>query len=842
MGSGHFLVAAAHRIAHRLAVVRTGDDEPSPEATRTALRDVIGRCIYGVDVNPMAVELCKVSLWMEALDPGRPLSFLEAHIKCGNSLLGTTAALMAEGIPDAAFKALEGDAKETSKSLRIQNKGEREGQLTLEDATFDLVGALESRATAVESADDATVDSLRIKERLFHELVASAEFERAKLTADAWCAAFVQRKEPAAPRITTGVVRRIASGGVVPGEILAEVSELVVTYRFFHWQVEFPQVFGHEGAGFDLVLGNPPWERVKLQEKEFFAGTHPEIASAGNKAQRTQLIQQLAVDDPTSYGAFRTALRRAEGEGHLVRNSGQYPLCGRGDVNTYSIFAEAMRSLIAPTGRVGCIVPSGIATDDTTQLFFGDLVTSRSLVSLLEFENEGFFAGAGQGHMLRFCLLTLLGTAGSVAEIELMFRGQDVAELADPERRFTLLPEDFALLNPNTHTCPIFRTRRDADITKAIYRRVPVLVDESRGEAGNSWGVKFVAMFHMSNDSHLFRTREQLEAEGYGLAGNVFSNGVEQYLPLYEAKMVNQFNHRYADYRQAPQGERPHRLPETSAERLADPAALPLPFYWVLAKDVNDAAPATAGFLGWREITDSRASARTLVATVLPRCGVGNKFLLIDVASARDASVLLAALNGFVLDFVARQKLGGISLSYFVLRQLPIPAPSRLLGPAPWAPRQSAVEWINQPVLELLYTAWDLKAFARTLEYHGPPFRLDDARRVLLRTELDAAFFHLYGLAEEDVDYVMETFPIVKRRDEAKHGHYQTKALILDVYRKMADAIATGIPYETILDTPPADSRVAHGYPAPASVSSGGDSVVVPTRTRGSATESECGG
>src|SRR5207253_3949309 len=132
--SGHFLVAAAHRIAKRVASARTGDDEPSPEATRTALRDVVGRYLYGVDVNPMAVELCKVSLWMEALEPGKPLSFLDAHVKCGNSLLGTTSELTARGIPDDAFKPLEGDDKEIAKALRKQNKQEREGQLSLDDA------------------------------------------------------------------------------------------------------------------------------------------------------------------------------------------------------------------------------------------------------------------------------------------------------------------------------------------------------------------------------------------------------------------------------------------------------------------------------------------------------------------------------------------------------------------------------------------------------------------------------------------------------------------------------------------------------------------------------------
>jgi hypothetical protein len=117
---------------------------------------------------------------------------------------------------------------------------------------------------------------------------------------------------------------------------------------------------------------------------------------------------------------------------------------------------------------------------------------------------------------------------------------------------------------------------------------------------------------------------------------------------------------------------------------------------------------------------------------------------------------------------------------------------------------------VQRDALELTYTAWDLQPFAQDCGYDGPPFRWDPERRALLRAELDAAFFHLYGLPRDDVDYVMETFPIVKRHDEAAHGHYRTKRLILERYDAMAAAAATGQPYETVLDPPPADPRVAH--------------------------------
>jgi hypothetical protein len=824
-GSGHFLVAAAHRIAKRLASVRTGDEEPSPEATRHALRDVVSRCIYGVDVNPMAVELCKVSLWMEALEPGKPLSFLDAHIRSGNSLLGTTPDLIAAGIPDDAFKAIGGDDKEVANELRRRNKQEREGQLTLEDEVAELESSLAESAAALEQAPDDSLAAVREKARLFSAFEESHEHRRAKLLADAWSAAFLQLKTRDAPaHVTQAVTRRLADDPArVPDGTLREIERLADQYRLFHWHVEFPTVFADPNGGFDCLLGNPPWGQMEIAEKEFFAETHPEIANARNKAARVRLIEELARDDRDIYFAFRRAVRRADGERHLIRSSGLYPLCGRGRINSFAVFAEAMRSLVAPTGRVGCIVPSAIATDDTTQLFFADLVASRSLASLFEFENVGFFTGAGQGHMLRFCLLTLVGRARSTQNIELMFQGQDVSELADPERHFTLTPADFALLNPNTHTCPIFRTRRDAQLTKYVYGRVPVLVNESR-TGGNPWGVEFrQGLFNMATDSRRFRVEEELQAEGGHLHGNVFRHDEEVYLPLYESKMVYQYAHRFADYTGSRAGEDLHRLPELPLARLSDPEELCRPRYWVSGRAVQEALAAKERrwFIGWRLITDARASARTLVAMVLPRVGVGNSIgLVFSSTTPTELSLLLANFNAFATDYCVRQKLGGTNLSFYVMRQIPIVPPALSTTPAAWSNGASLGDWITPRVLELTYTAVDLAPFAHDVGWNGPPFCWRAERRFVLRCELDAAFFHLYGLAREDVDYVMDTFPIVRDRDVKAQGEYRTKRVILEIYDELAQAIESGKPHATRLDPPPADARVAHPSRAEAGAAS----------------------
>jgi hypothetical protein len=808
-GSGHFLVAAAHRIAKRLASVRTGDEEPSPGATRHALRDVVSRCLYGVDVNPMAVELCKVSLWMEALDPGRPLSFLDAHVKCGNSLLGTTADLVAQGIPDEAFKALEGDDKEVAKALRKQNKLQREGQLSLEDAAMDLVSGLESQAAELEAAGDETPSEVHAKERIFAQLLQSEEYERAKLAADAWCAAFVQRKEKDAPRITTAVVRRIADRrGQIPLDVQDEVRRLASEYAFFHWAIEYPGVFGRPEPGFDVVLGNPPWETVQMTEKEFFAG-HSEIAGARNAAARKRLIAALELDDPPLFSAYQSALRLVEAMNHFTRETCRYPLTARGKINTYALFAELMRSVVGQRGRVGCIVPTGIATDAPMQTFFNDVVAGSSLVSLFDFRNNSsFFADIASAQGVRFCLLTMAGSP-QTESAEFLFRGNAIGDLFDRGRRFTLTRHDIELLNPNTGMCPIFMSERDAELTKAIYRRVPVLLRE-HDSAGNPWGLSFTqGLFNMASDSHLF-----------------YAEPAADRVPLYEAKMVHHFNHRFGDYAMytVTDGVGVRALPDVPDELLADPGYEPKPRSWVPKREVD---ARLAGrwerdwLFGWRDITAATPDTfRTVVAGAVPRVAVGDTFLL-AFPTAESPGALLANLSSFVLDYVARQKVGGTHLKYHIFQQLAVLPPSAFEERAPWDLRR-VMDWIQPRVLELVYTAWSMEPFARDHGYDGSPFRWDAERRELLRAELDAAFFHLYGLARGDVDFVMETFPAARRRDERAHGEYRTKNLILEIYDELQRAIETGEPYETRLDPPPADPRVAHPPRVVASAASGG--------------------
>lgn len=570
-GSGHFLIAAANRIAKRLASLRTGEEEPALPALQAAKREVISKCIYGVDINPMAAELCKVSLWMEAQEPGKPLSFLDHHIQVGNSLLGTTPRLMGAGIPNDAFKPIEGDDKKIASELRKRNRGElkqREAnlrQLGLEQARAADYGFLTSTMSDLAKSADDSIGDIHAKEELYRELANSPEYINARLLADAWCAAFVWFKStppPAPPRsfregsaeaqvwadlpLTDLLYRNLEENPQSPQfeSLRAKVAALTDRYGFFHWHVAFPDVFEvaddlaeaqHEAAGwnggFDVVLGNPPWERIKIQEKEWFAGRDPDIAGARNAAERRRMIATLAESDPRLLAAFNADKRAAEGQSHFIRMSERYPLCGRGDVNTYIVFAELDRFLLSGRGRVGMVCPSGIATDDTTKFFFQDLMETQSLASMYDFENRQKLFAAVDSRM-KFALLTMTGADIRTRETEFVFFALNIGDLEDKWRRFKLSAADIAMLNPNTGTMATFRSQRDAEITKAIYRRVPVLKDDaadveqmSGGADRLYWNVKFFTMFHMSNDSDKFRTRDELESAGYELVGNIFVLG-----------------------------------------------------------------------------------------------------------------------------------------------------------------------------------------------------------------------------------------------------------------------------------------------------------------------------
>ncbi|ORV21096.1 restriction endonuclease [Mycolicibacterium conceptionense] len=828
-GSGHFVVAAARRIAAALATVRTGDTEPTPAALRAATADVIERCVYGVDLNDLAIEITKVALWLEAFDADRPFPFLDAHFRVGNALLGTTPELLRHNIPDAAFKAVGDDDTDWTRKLKARNRSERqadEDQLTLSFGSEGLNVETSQFTKAAHEADTGTVASiaaLRARADAWRRLEADPELVAAKLIADAWCAAFVQLKTGATTSgqgITHATVRTLSeTPEAVPDTVVTQVNSLARQYRFFHWHLEFPGIFtvpddgtadastGWTG-GFSCVVGNPPWERVKIQDKEFFGNAgRPDIEGAATASIRKKMIEQLTDTDPDLYRAYLAALRQSDGTAHLLLKSGRYPFTGQGDVNTYSVFAETMRTVTGPQGAAGIITPTGLATDKTTAPFFADTLSNQRLYAFYDFDNEAkIFRDID--HKNRFAVTTMTGTHRTIQRTRFAFLNRYISDV--PEKRFQLAAKEVLALNPNTGTLPMFRSRKDADITLSIYSRHPVLIRDDDPD-GNPWGLSFARLFDMANDSDLFNTADDLADAKFN--GWSYTRGNKEYVPLYEAKMLSHFDHRFSTYRGATQAQLNVRaLPRLSDEQHNDPRQEPLARYWVDRSQLATKLENRWGnkwLLGWRDVTKAEQM-RTLIPSVLPATAIGHVFPVAYPRDEESALQLHALWSSLILDYVARQKFSGLHMTYSILNQVACPLPSVFADPAPWNARDALADWTRPYVLELSYTSYRLRPYAEDLGDDGPPFQWDSDRRALLRADLDAGFLHIYGLDRDESEHVLDSFFVVRKYDERDFGEYRTKRLVLEAYDRMAEAIANGGKGWKPLADPPAGHGPRH--------------------------------
>lgn len=775
-GSGHFLLAAARRLAEKLAQLRAIEGEQTEQDFRHALREVVSRCIFGVDRNPMAIELARTALWLEGFEEGRPLGFLDHHLQVGDALLGLTDLNALQlGIAKEAFKELSGDDKEVCKQLakinatalkQFQKDFQRnQGLLDLSDT--QLLKALQT----LEALPENNTKEIAAKEIAYCTFLEQAKTSRLAHAADVLVGAYLLPKRGGMETsIPTSKTLYLTLFGHVPTEQQEAVSAAQTACaeaRVLHWPLAFPQVFAN--GGFDCVLGNPPWEVLQMGEEEFFATRAPHIAQlAGDKRKRA--IAELAETNLYLWFEYANESQRIATANNFIRESGRYPMTAVGKLNTYPLFAETIQQITHPSGRAGFIVPTGIATDDSTKAFFGDITQKGRLISLFDIENRDKLFPAVDSRM-KFCLLTL----GAAPAAEFICFATQVSQLADPRRRFTLTPDEFRLINPNTLTCPVFRSERDAELTKKLYRAAPVLIEEGK-DSGNPWGISFSqGLFNMTSDSPLF-----VNAAG------------ENLLPLYEAKMIHQFDHRWATY--TPEGD----SRDAMVNEKNDPCFTVTPRYWVSKAEVEERLLRrdrdynviwrwTRGWLmGWRDITNA-TNERTVIASVVPRVGVGHTMPLFMTAQEPiKVAALLANFCALVLDFCARVKVGGTHLTYGYLKQFPVLPPDYYTD--------ADLAFIVPRVLELTYTAYDLKPWAEDLGYTGNPFPFNPDRRAQIRAELDAYYAKLYGLTRDELRYILdpadimgedypsETFRVLKNKEIKEHGEYRTQRLVLKAW------------------------------------------------------------
>lgn len=951
-GSGHFLLAAARRIAEEVARLNASEGNPLQSDYRHALREVVAHCIYGVDKNPMAVELAKTALWLEAYTPDRPLTFLDHHLRCGDALLGVLdPAILEKGIPGEAFNALSGDDKAVVKALKKTNSDALKAiEKSKASAHHMLSFVFENAAEmlSLEALPDDTLDAIAVKRAAFAQAEAHAAQSRAHIAADLFIAAFVMPKTPDNQSLvpTSQDLWLVMNGGAPRPGVQAAATQAAQAAQAFHWHLAFPNVFNrqindqngemHNEGGFDVLLGNPPWDMLQLDPQEFFANRAPSIANAQHMTARDKLIDILREENPYLHKQYFDAIHKTEVIQNFIHESGRFPASGFGRLNLAYLFVELFLNSKSKKGRAGFLVPAGIATDSFSQHLFNKL-TDGNLVSLLAFENEEFIFSSVH-HSFRFCIITL----GDTPKAEFVYFARKASDVHDKRRRFTLTKEEFKLINPNTFTCPVFRTNKDAELTKKLYQAAPVLVNDNQ-IAGNPWGIRLMIMFMMNSDSNLF--------------SNVSSS--DKY-PLLEGKMIHQFDHRWATYQTLP--SRATGLGEVDSRDCTEtekynPDFVPAPRYWVDKREVylrtadlpkgllaalrdrnnslivlglthllfgnwlqksvnasansaieniytswqnfvehhpfarhiaatqlgltgdnpagleplgqdflpaqplddieNNARSSTAWYaadegavatylqiasrydsivvsaprlsnedealefaeiclekasprwlMGWRDITSAHVL-RTVIASVVPRVATGDTFLLMfpDRKHGKKLAGLLADQCSLVHDYAARQKVGGTHLKFHTKKQLPNLPPDRYT--------EDDLAYIVPRVLELTYTAHDLKPWAEDLGYDGEPFPWNPDRRAQLRAELDAYYAKLYSLTRDELRYILdpadvmgedypsETFRVLKNSEIREFGEYRTARLVLREFDRMALADAAHEPYLSLLVPPP---------------------------------------
>lgn len=837
MGSGHFLVALVDYLAdYILEAVQAADDAvneqswaahlvergtpwSSPVVARIAdiririqkaaqehgwaidsrqlddrhiiRRMILKKMVFGVDKNPMAVELAKVALWLHTFTVGAPLSFLDHHLKCGDSLHGEHLDAVRGGMSELGILFQEAEL------TRLQSAA-KSLQEVAELTDTNIAEAHLSKKLADEAEQQVVpIHALLSFWRALRWLVPSWPTNKINKIKDetirAGIAELFSGRHNLAGVIAAGKLSGESVDISAANSLLARASALIERENFFHWWTAFPTVWGVNGGGFDAIIGNPPWDRMKLQQVEWFAERKPEIALQARAADRNKLIKKEEQQNTALWKDYVQASEAAEASARVVRDAGDFPLLSGGDVNLYSLFVERAQALVNNKGIVGLLTPSGIAADKGAAEFFRSISSSGRLGTLFDFENKKIFFPDIDSRF-KFCALVFGAAKRLFKTTRCAFFIHHTDELSEAGRILALTAEDFTLVNPNTGAAPIFRNQRDADITTRIYREHPVLVKHNNGQEQRAWPVKYVRMFDMTNDSHLFMKRSELEQKSWQPVGlNRWEKEGEIAVPLYEGKMVQMFDHRAADV--VVNNENLHRAAQQEAisdEEKVQPDRLPTPQFWVNEKE----ATAMIGYeyaIAYKSVT-APTNMRTMIASFVPRCGTGNSMaMLMPLTNKEDCKLLmplvLANICSLAYDFVLRQKVQGQNLNWFIIEQTPFISPEKFnhsIG------KTNIADYIRAEVLALTYTAHDMAPFAIDMSYVDakgnvkPPFVWDVDDRSHRTARLDALFMYLYGISEEDADYILSTFSIVREKDMAAYNCFRTCDRIIAYMQRIA--------------------------------------------------------
>ena len=764
-------------------------------------RIILKRCVYGVDKNPMAVELTKVSLWLHTFTAGAPLSFIDHHLRCGDSLFGETVGRVLKRLNETGQELLISsalsDARSSAESMHDLEKL-ADAEITEANKSAEIYDIIKSKIAPLDRfmklyhAMDWLFSSDK-KDRVIVQSWLDGRFGNPVEVANnaAWGSSSPPTSYLSEPQDTSPpAATRSAKDEVRFVAILEEALMLAKEERFLNWELAFPGVWkqweNDRTGGFDAVIGNPPWEMHRFNEVKWFSSRDPEISKAAGANERKSKIKDLKSQNSPLWNDFQKAKQRIIQEISMMNNNKySFRWTNKGNIDLYKIFTERAIQLISPTGLVGFIIKNGIATDLATAPFFRDRVERKSIKTLFGFFNKKLFADVHKSE--RPCIF-VTSEGRKFDSIDCGYGLYSPEELKNEGRHYKLSAKDFSLLNPNTRTAPVFICMNDLIITTDIYNRIPILYDRNN-DVGSLWPVTFRKILDVSKrkvDATLRTKRQLTQKEGaYPVAMNRFQNVSDIWLPLYEGKMVQAYDHRAAGV----VVNRSNTMRQGQKDEISDldkerPDVYPSPRCYV--SEANAQWPnSDEWIIAFKEVT-ATTNKRTMIAAILPKCGASTTVPVLSInESVKDraahASLIVSNLNSIPFDFIARQKVPGIHFNLYVLEQLPVitldMAKLKMFG------AKSAQSVIEEAVLELVYTSHDVAPFARDMAYVDKagnvrePFLWSIQSRQRLIAKIDAVYFHLYGIfdpkdigsSQKKIRYIYSTFPIANKEESEMH-------------------------------------------------------------------------
>jgi len=815
-GGGTFLLSALDFLGKKLAEVRMGSDSPLEDDLREARREILQHCIYGVDMNPLAVELAKISLWLRACVKVKPLNFLDNHIKCGNSLIGLGQKIEISGINPNSFKAISGN-KSTgipNENTKLQNMARKiiRDEIKEQKKSKKKITTITAFMTDTRTADICSTkfqeiinmsendpEEIKKKEKRYEDLRKNENYLQALNEANILISTFFWPFEEAAlgeiPRYTT--IEQLRNKLVDPelDNLVKKINKIAKENQFFHWYIEFPEIFSSERGGFDCILTNPPWEALQLKEKEFFIGINNEIPIEKNQTKRRKLIKSLKEKDLNLFNKYKYTWQQGKKLNHYLQNSGFFNLSARGTINTYALFIERCWYLLSPIGYMGIICPTGLIMNYYIQDLFKKIVDEKSIISLFDFENRNKLFNIHRQY--RFSLLTLSGMNISKETIPMVFYLRDPMELQkvleildekkDIKKTLKNLPKnsilipleynDLKLFNPNSLSCPIFRMKYDYILMKKIYKENKVIFRKNDLIIPS---LEIHRMFHMSGDSGDLKTKQRLTDFKKVSNTYILKKDMQTYYPLYESKLFWIYDHRYASFEGCSDNEIKNGNPKLVSSEIKKTDNIIMPRFWIerdfFYQKKKNWEWNKEWFLAIRLITGA-TNQRTCVVTILPNYPSSNSLNLILGIDAIQAIYLISIMNSFIFDYITRLKISGSNLMVHIIEQLPIIDYER------WKKYQ---DLIIPRCLELIYNTTELASFAEECGYKGTPFKWENERRAVLQSELDAIIAHIFKISKDDLDYILETFRVLKSKEISKFKEFKAKNLILNAYDKFS--------------------------------------------------------